>query len=109
MYKRQALKIEQKTFKQADGTEVVKYMPIALKDSGKVTVTATFEKNKKPLDGVSAQFEFNLSKDDNIIPFTSQTMYQVFSGKEEGALTKACLLYTSLSHHRDQNSSSLES
>ena len=63
----------------------------ALKDSGKVTVTATFEKNKKPLDGVSAQFEFNLSKDDNIIPFTSQTMYQVFSGKEEGALTKADL------------------
>lgn len=86
-----ALKIEQKTFKQADGTEVVKYMPIALKDSGTVTVIATFEKNKKPLDGVSAQFEFNLSKDDNIIPFTSQTMYQVFSGKEEGALTKADL------------------
>ena len=86
-----ALKIEQKTFKQADGTEVVKYMPIALKDSGKVTVTASFEKNKKPLDGVSAQFEFNLSKDDNIIPFISQTMYQVFSGKEEGALTKADL------------------
>lgn len=86
-----ALKIEQKTFKQADETEVVKYMPIALKDSGKVTVTATFEKNKKPLDGVSAQLEFNLSKDDNIIPFTSQTMYQVFSGKEEGALTKADL------------------
>lgn len=86
-----ALKIEQKTFKQADGTEVVKYMPIALKDSGKVTVTATFEKNKKPLDGVSAQFEFNLSKDDKIIPFTSQTMYQVFSGKEEGVLTKADL------------------
>ena len=86
-----ALKIEQKTFKQADGTEVVKYMPIALKDSGKVTVIATFEKNKKPLDGVSAQFEFNLSKDDKIIPFTSQTMYQVFSGKEEGALTKADL------------------
>lgn len=86
-----ALKIEQKTFKQADGTEVVKYMPIALKDSGKVTVIATFEKNKKPLDGVSAQFEFNLSKDDNIIPFTSQTMYQAFSGKEEGALTKADL------------------
>lgn len=86
-----ALKIEQKTFKQADGTEVVKYMPIALKDSGKVTVTATFEKNKKPLDGVSAQLEFNLSKDDNVIPFTSQTMYQVFSGKEEGALTKADL------------------
>ena len=26
-----ALKIEQKTFKQADGTEVVKYMPIALR------------------------------------------------------------------------------
>lgn len=86
-----ALKIEQKTFKQADGTEVVKYMPIALKDNGKVTVTATFEKNKKPLDGVSAQLEFNLSKDDNVIPFTSQTMYQVFSGKEEGALTKAGL------------------
>lgn len=86
-----ALEIEQKTFKQADGTEVVKYMPIALKDSGKVTVIATFEKNKKPLDGVSAQLEFNLSKDDNIIPFTSQTMYQVFSGKEEGALTKADL------------------
>lgn len=86
-----ALKIEQKTFKQADGTEVVKYMPIALKDSGKVTVIATFEKNEKPLDGVSAQLEFNLSKDDNIIPFTSQTMYQVFSGKEEGALTKADL------------------
>ena len=86
-----ALKIEQKTFKQADGTEVVKYMPIALKDSGKVTVRATFEKNKKPLDGVSAQLEFNLSKDDNIIPFTSQTMYQVFSGKEEGALTKVDL------------------
>ena len=86
-----ALKIEQKTFKQAGGTEVVKYMPIALKDSGKVKVTATFEKNKKPLDGVSAQLEFNLSKDDNIIPFTSQTMYQVFSGKEEGALTKADL------------------
>ena len=86
-----ALKIEQKTFKQADGTEVVKYMPIALKDSGTVTVIATFEKNKKPLDGVSAQLEFNLSKDDNIIPFTSQTMYQVFSGKEEGALTKADL------------------
>lgn len=86
-----ALKIEQKTFKQADGTEVVKYMPIALKDNGKVTVTATFEKNKKPLDGVSAQLEFNLSKDDNVIPFTSQTMYQVFSGKEEGALTKADL------------------
>ena len=86
-----ALKIEQKTFKQADGTEVVKYMPIALKDSGKVTVIATFEKNKKPLDGISAQLEFNLSKDDNIIPFTSQTMYQVFSGKEEGALTKADL------------------
>ena len=86
-----ALKIEEKTFKQADGTEVVKYMPIALKDSGKVTVIATFEKNKKPLDGVSAQLEFNLSKDDNIIPFTSQTMYQVFSGKEEGALTKADL------------------
>ena len=86
-----ALKIEQKTFKQADETEVVKYMPIALKDNGKVTVTATFEKNKKPLDGISAQLEFNLSKDDNIIPFTSQTMYQVFSGKEEGALTKADL------------------
>ena len=86
-----ALKIEQKTFKQADGTEVVKYMPIALKDSGTVTVIATFEKNKKPLDGVSAQLEFNLSKDDKIIPFTSQTMYQVFSGKEEGALTKADL------------------
>lgn len=86
-----ALKIEQKTFNQADGTEVVKYMPIALKDSGTVTVIATFEKNKKPLDGVSAQFKFNLSKDDNIIPFTSQTMYQVFSGKEEGALTKADL------------------
>ena len=84
-----ALKIEQKTFKQADGTEVVKYMPIALKDSGKVNVIATFEKNKKPLDGVSAQLEFNLSKVDNIIPFTSQTMYQVFSGKEEGAFTKA--------------------
>ena len=50
-----ALKIEQKTFKQADGTEVVKYMPIALKDSGTVTVIATFEKNKKPLDGVSAK------------------------------------------------------
>ena len=33
-------------------------MPIALKDSGKVTVIATFEKNKKPLDGVSAQLEF---------------------------------------------------
>ena len=66
-------------------------MPIALKDSGKVTVTATFEKNKKPLDGVSAQLEFNLSKDDNVIPFTSQTMYQVFSGKEEGELTKADL------------------
>ena len=47
------------------------------KDSGKVTVIATFEKNKKPLDGVSAQLEFNLSKDDNVIPFTSQTMYQV--------------------------------
>lgn len=86
-----ALKIEQKTFKQADGTEVVKYMPIALKDSGKVTVIATFEKNKKPLDGVSAQLEFNLSKDDNVIPFTSQTMYQVFSGKEEGELTKVDL------------------
>lgn len=86
-----ALKIEQKTSKQAGGTEVVKYMPIALKDSGKVTVIATFEKNKKPLDGVSAQLEFNLSKDDKIIPFTSQTMYQVFSGKEEGALTKADL------------------
>lgn len=86
-----ALKIEQKTFKQADGTEVVKYMPIALKDIGKVTVIATFEKNKKPLDGVSAQLEFNLSKDDNVIPFTSQTMYQVFSGKEEGELTKADL------------------
>lgn len=86
-----ALKIEQKTFKQADGTEVVKYMPIALKDNGKVTVIATFEKNKKPLDGVSAQLEFNLSKDDNVIPFTSQTMYQVFSGKEEGELTKADL------------------
>lgn len=86
-----ALKIEQKTFKQVDGTEVVKYMPIALKDSGKVTVKATFEKNKKPLDGVSAQLEFNLGKVDNIIPFTSQTMYQVFSGKEEGALTKADL------------------
>ena len=86
-----ALKIEQKTFKQADETEVVKYMPIALKDNGKVTVTATFEKNKKPLDGVSAQLEFNLSKDDKVIPFTSQTMYQVFSGKEEGALTKADL------------------
>ena len=86
-----ALKIEQKTFKQADGTEVVKYMPIALKDSGTVTVIATFEKNKKPLDGVSAQLEFNLSKDDNVIPFTSQTMYQVFSGKEEGELTKADL------------------
>lgn len=86
-----ALKIEQKTSKQAGGTEVVKYMPIALKDSGKVTVTATFEKNKKPLDGVSTQLEFNLSKDDKIIPFTSQTMYQVFSGKEEGALTKADL------------------
>lgn len=86
-----ALKIEQKTFKQADGTEVMKYMPIALKDNGKVTVTATFEKNKKPLDGVSAQLEFNLSKDDNVIPFTSQTMYQVFSGKEEGELTKADL------------------
>ena len=86
-----ALKIEQKTFKQADGTEVVKYMPIALKDSGTVTVIATFEKNKKPLDGVSAQFKFNLSKDDKIIPFTSQTMYQVFSGKEEGVLTKADL------------------
>ena len=86
-----ALKIEQKTFKQAHGTEVVKYMPIALKDSGKVTVIATFEKNKKPLDGVSAQLEFNLSKDDNVIPFTSQTMYQVFSGKEEGELTKADL------------------
>ena len=86
-----ALKIEQKTFKQADGTEVVKYMPIALKDSGKVTVIATFEKNKKPLDGVSAQLEFNLSKDDNVIPFTSQTMYQVFSGKEDGELTKADL------------------
>ena len=86
-----ALKIEQKTFKQADGTEVVKYMPIALKDSGKVTVIATFEKNKKPLDVVSAQLEFNLSKDDNVIPFTSQTMYQVFSGKEEGELTKADL------------------
>ena len=66
-------------------------MPIALKDSGKVTVIATFEKIKKPLDGVSAQLEFNLSKDDNVIPFTSQTMYQVFSGKEEGELTKADL------------------
>lgn len=90
-----ALKIEQKTFKQADGTEVVKYMPIALKDSGKVTVTATFEKDQKPLykDNkiVEAKFEFNLGKDDNVIPFTSQTMYQVFSGKEEGALTKADL------------------
>ena len=43
------------------------------------------------VDGVSAQLEFNLSKDDKIIPFTSQTMYQVFSGKEEGALTKADL------------------
>lgn len=31
-----ALKIEQKTFKQADGTEVVKYMPIALKTAEKL-------------------------------------------------------------------------
>ena len=46
----------------------------ALKDSGKVTVIATFEKNKKPLDGVSAQLEFNLSKDDNVIPFTTNNV-----------------------------------
>lgn len=90
-----ALKIEQKTFKQADETEVVKYMPIALKDSGKVTVTATFEKDQKPLykDNkiVEAKFEFNLGKDDNVIPFTSQAMYQAFSGAEEGSLTKTDL------------------
>ena len=87
-----ALKIETKTIKQADGTEVVKYMPIALKDSGSVKVTATFEKDDKPLlDGKSVEFTFDLKKDDNVIPFTSQTMYQAFSGAEEGSLTKADL------------------
>lgn len=87
-----ALKIETKTVKQADETEVVKYMPIALKDSGSIKVTATFEKDDKPLlDGKSVEFTFDLKRDDNVIPFTSQTMYQVFSGAEEGSLTKADL------------------
>lgn len=87
-----ALKIVKKTEKQTDGTEVVKYMPIALKDSGTVKVTATFEKDQKPLlEGKSVEFEFELSKDDNVIPFTSQAMYQVFSGAEEGSLTKTDL------------------
>ncbi len=87
-----ALKIVKKTEKQTDETEVVKYMPIALKDSGTVKVTATFEKDQKPLlDGKSVEFEFELSKDDNIIPFTSQEMYQAFSGAEEGSLTKTDL------------------
>lgn len=87
-----ALKIETKTVTQADETKVVKYMPIALKDSGSIKVTATFEKDDKPLlDGKSVEFTFDLKKDDNVIPFTSQTMYQAFSGAEEGALTKADL------------------
>ena len=87
-----ALKIETKTVKQADGTEVVKYMPIALKDSGSIKVTATFEKDDKPLlDGKSVEFTFDLKKDENVIPFTSQTMYQAFSEAEEGSLTKADL------------------
>lgn len=90
-----ALTIKKETVKQADGTVVVKYMPIALKDSGSVKVTAIFKKDQKPLyeDNkiVKAEFEFNLSKDDNVIPFTSQAMYQAFSGAEEGALTKTDL------------------
>lgn len=92
----EALKIETKTVKQTDGTEVVKYMPIALKDSGTVKVTATFEKDQKLLRNkdneiIEVEFEFNLGKDDKVIPFTSQTMYQAFSGAEEGSLTKTDL------------------
>lgn len=87
-----ALKIETKTVKQTDGTEIVEYMPIALKDNGTVKVTATFEKNDKPLlEGKSVEFTFNLSKDDSIIPFTSQSMYKAFTGADEGSLTKADL------------------
>lgn len=87
-----ALKIETKTVKQTDGTEIVEYMPIALKDNGAVKVTATFEKDDKPLlDGKSVEFTFNLSKDDSIIPLTSQSMYRAFTGVDEGSLTKADL------------------
>ena len=38
-----ALKIEQRTVKDAEGKDVIEYMPIALKDNGTVKVTATFE------------------------------------------------------------------
>ena len=37
-----ALKIEQRTVKDAEGKDVIEYMPIALKDNGTVKVTATF-------------------------------------------------------------------
>lgn len=65
-----ALKIEQRTVKDAEGKDVIEYMPIALKDNGTVKVTATFE--SKQINKGTIEFEFNLAKaDDNVVPVTS--------------------------------------
>ena len=82
-----ALKIEQRTVKDAEGKDVIEYMPIALKDKGTVKVTATFE--SKQINKGTIEFEFNLAKaDDNVVPVTSYSLYEALGGTN-GQITKA--------------------
>lgn len=82
-----ALKIEQRTVKDAEGKDVIEYMPIALKDNGTVKVTATFE--SKQINKGTIEFEFNLAKaDDNVVPVTSYSLYEALGGTN-GQITKA--------------------
>ena len=82
-----ALKIEQRTVKDAEGKDVIEYMPIALKDKGTVKVTATFE--SKQINKGTIEFEFNLAEaDDNVVPVTSYSLYEALGGTN-GQITKA--------------------
>lgn len=82
-----ALKIEQRTVKDAEGKDIIEYMPIALKDNGTVKVTATFE--NKQINKGTIEFEFNLAKsDDNVVPVTSYSLYEALGGTN-GQITKA--------------------
>ena len=82
-----ALKIEQRTVKDAEGKDIIEYMPIALKDNGTVKVTATFE--NKQINKGTIEFEFNLGKaDDNVVPLKSYSLYESLGGTN-GQITKA--------------------
>ena len=82
-----ALKIEQRIVKDAEGKDIIEYMPIALKDNGTVKVTATFE--NKQINKGTIEFEFNLGKaDDNVVPLKSYSLYESLGGTN-GQITKA--------------------